>query len=176
MKSLIICLLLCSNVFGQSGTTTTQEDNNSQRKLEERERKRHETLDKTLFVIYSVDSKWPYIGESGTHFMFYSKESIRLRGRYSRIWSKLVSKSAELDRTRKEEPEQLKEMAYTVSLLEFDCVDSRVRMLSEIIYKADDNIIRSKDSLEDSWAFVTPDTLFWALLNKACIKNRVKKR
>lgn len=172
-RILVICLLLLfgSNVSGQSTRITPEEIERRHKEEEERMRKAYDSFDNIIFQYYNIKPNWVFLGETNTHFMFYNPKSIIRNTKNIKVWTRLVIKSAEQARIRKDESEKLKEAEYINTLFECDCFSRRIHGLSEITYNHNGDILDSQDFTTD-WFYAPPDSFSYKIIDKVCSKKK----
>ena len=121
------------------------------------------------------EHKWVhfYITSSGYEWQ-YDKLTVKKRGGHSLVWVKKMpttdSISAKIMAEYEEHGKDIKwlDYQYTLNRCEINCNEDKLRIISNIKYGNNNNVLESWDGDDETFKNIAPDTMGEALEKKVC--------
>jgi len=114
-----------------------------------------------LFDVYddilAGDGGWRLLNDGKSSDVFYDRSRItKPRRDVVRFWAQTIN----------EPPEE--QVAKRLSLVELNCADSTMRVLSRVEYDKDGKVLSSISDKNRAWVFIAPDSIGEEMLNVLC--------
>jgi hypothetical protein len=128
------------------------------------------------------EKEWPHIGNTSYSSVSYGVKTIkRLNGGIIRVWTKMTLKD-ETTQTKSEflrirENQGLstngyKNFSHTFELDEYNCVKGESRVLSQVDYDEEGNVISSVSYRNPRWDYIVPDSIGESIFQTICKQRK----
>ena len=131
-----------------------------------------------IAILYSVEviaADWKSLGGDDDFSYFYDSATISYPSKtIGKVWTKTKykekgrAKAMERFREDKELLSIIKNVDYTVSLLEINCPGKQFRTLKGISYSKHGKVLKTAESISRPWKPIPPDTMFEVYYELVC--------
>jgi len=114
-------------------------------------------------------SNWVKYARSNGDILSYNKIHIKRTKDIVKVWTKIVfSDAGRGTNNRGSSNEKRDKLSFNKSLIEIDCKEERVRLLSFIQYNTDGSVLNSRYHDKPEWKYIPPDSMLDMLRENVC--------